>query len=384
MPVTATIVAPVASPPVIPEPPPVAPEPAPVAPEPASAIPEPAAVIAEPASAIPEPAAVIPEPASAIPEPAAVIADLSAPQAGWAGSGGVMSAPPAARRRTGPRQAGQSPARPAPARGLAVATGLALTVVAALTGMFSIAASDGPAGTPAYLQVIEQTELALPLLVALAAALPRFRRLGVLGFLQGSMWPRTGVLANYLAGTLFDHMFRNPGEFFASYVYGIVSTALALLAAVILLLAWRPAAARRRSPQAGPRTVLIMVTIALAVAAYTVGTVLVGTSAPNYALAVVESATGLAVGWYALSLRSRGLGAALLLGWTVQAALVATVDVTSYSVLTVAGRVSGVAACVMVGLLVIQVIAYRRAPGPHPGQPGSPVAPTRPAADPAV
>ena len=71
---------------------------------------------------------------------------------------------------------------------------------------------------------------------------------------------------------------------------------------------------------------------------------------------------GLAVTWYALSLRARALGGALVLGWTTVAALALMNYMTQWSKMTGVERICTVLECVLLAAVVVLAIFYVRGP----------------------
>ena len=70
----------------------------------------------------------------------------------------------------------------------------------------------------------------------------------------------------------------------------------------------------------------------------------------------------LAVTWYAMSLRARALGGALVLGWVTVAALALMNNVTEWSRLTGVERFWSVLECVLLATVVVLAIFYVRGP----------------------
>ena len=68
--------------------------------------------------------------------------------------------------------------------------------------------------------------------------------------------------------------------------------------------------------------------------------------------------------WYALSLRARALGGALVLGWVTTAALALMNNMTEigWSGMTSVERFCGVLECVLLATVVVLTIFYMRGP----------------------
>jgi hypothetical protein len=363
-----------------------APAPAEVTPAgvtPADVTPEPAPMVAEPAraaepgpeatrSAEPGPEPPEPEP-TAEPEPEAApdraAARGPAPAASrpvW----GVMSPPqPVTRQLPVPPFA----APPVPAGALGrpgfrpVLFAALLVLAAAVLGILATIDTDGPAHFPASEQFFDQASYVLPGLLALWAVLPWGRRWPVLAFLQGMLWPLAALTLYYVVAGEADKSFSDTGTRLAADVLGLVSSVVSAIAAVILL-AWLHAATRQalRRPEWRGLPSLILVTIALTDLAF-IGEVLVAPPlGSTYAILAAESVAGLGVGWYAVRRQVRPLGGALLLGWTLQAALF----VISIALQYAAGTLATIAACVLLGVLAILILLYvDRRPDPETDQP---------------
>ena len=70
----------------------------------------------------------------------------------------------------------------------------------------------------------------------------------------------------------------------------------------------------------------------------------------------------LAVTWYAMSLRARALGGALVLGWVTVAALELMKNMTAWSAMTGVERFYTVLECVLLATVVVLTIFYVRGP----------------------
>ena len=81
-----------------------------------------------------------------------------------------------------------------------------------------------------------------------------------------------------------------------------------------------------------------------------------------YILGSAGVLVGLAVTWYAMSLRARALGGALVLGWVTVAALTLISHMTLWSRMTGVGRFCGVLECVLLATVVALTIFYVRGP----------------------
>ena len=81
-----------------------------------------------------------------------------------------------------------------------------------------------------------------------------------------------------------------------------------------------------------------------------------------YILGSAEVLVVLAVTWYAMSLRARALGGALVLGWVTVAALELMKNMTAWSAMTGVERFYTVLECVLLATVVVLTIFYVRGP----------------------
>ena len=94
---------------------------------------------------------------------------------------------------------------------------------------------------------------------------------------------------------------------------------------------------------------------------------------PNSTGHVTAILVGLAVAWYALSLRDRALGGALVLGWATVTLIFFLVDFTyawRLPYISDAPRIWGFLGCALLAIVVILTVAYTRGqPDPEPSRP---------------
>ncbi len=136
------------------------------------------------------------------------------------------------------------------------------------------------------------------------------------------------------------------------------------------MVSWSPAADRRRAPRIRKLPVLLLGAVGFSQIAALIFYVTHGRSDgffwPLY-YSILGSAgvlVGLAVTWYALSLRARALGGALVLGWVTFAALALLNNMTEigWSGMTSVTRFCGVLECVLLATVVVLTIFYVREP----------------------
>ena len=248
--------------------------------------------------------------------------------------------------------AASSPGQPPIRRGAALA-GSGMAILAGLAGVISVIPSNGPsaAASPPF-------AVASYLVVAgvAAAALSQINRLVTVGLLQGLCWPAVAYVT-------FDVVIvaANP----ASSLTGVlianrIADVLAASSAILLLISWRPAVDSRRAFGFRPLPIMLLGSVGLSQIAGAFAWVATGHAVPNYGvgsffiLGIAALLVGLAITWYAVSLRAHTLGGALVLGWAITSALVA-VGFNRW-----AGWVA--LELVLLGAVVILAIIYWRQP----------------------
>ena len=130
------------------------------------------------------------------------------------------------------------------------------------------------------------------------------------------------------------------------------------------LVAWSPAADERRAPRIGALPVMLLAAVGLSQIAVLIFYVTRGpreSSSSSLYLLHTGSAgvlVGLAVTWYAMALRTRALGGALILGWVTTAALM----LVSYMIVSPAGVLLfwSVLACVLLAAAAGLAVFYMR------------------------
>jgi hypothetical protein len=203
---------------------------------------------------------------------------------------------------------------------------------------------------------------AIPVVTAVIS-LMQIRRLVIIGFLQGILWQAVPSLA---ASTVtIAHLSGATGRALAELLLGVSSYALEVIAALLLMVAWGPAADGHRAPRIGVLPVMLLAAVGLSqIAALVMYVTLGGTSYSSslyiYILGSAGVLVGLAVTWYAMALRTRSLGGALILGWITTAALM----MVSLTILSPAGVLLfwGVLACVLLAAAAVLAVLYVRGP----------------------
>jgi Caspase domain len=237
-------------------------------------------------------------------------------------------------------------------RGVAFA-GSGIALLAGISGLIALALHY----LPSYygnLFFASATYLTIAGAAIVVLLLVRMGQLTAIGFLQGLCWPAVAFTVLDIWDVAVNRESalngRSPGAFFA----GVLADVLAASAAVLLLVSWRPAVDRRRASGLRPLPVVLLGGVGLSQVA---GTAFWVHGYPNflsYVLGIAGLVVGLAVAWYAVSLRAHALGGALVLGWAITSALV-TVGFGTWSAL-------GTLVLVLLAAVVILAIIYWRQP----------------------
>ena len=211
------------------------------------------------------------------------------------------------------------------------------------------------------------------LVVVAVVALLQIRRLVIIGLLQGMLWLAAPFLAaNIVLETHISAITSN-----AAVLFAVISGALGIIAAILLLVSWSPVAARRPASRIHALPVMLLGAVVLSQIAVLIFYVTLGKHAYSYYYAYhriplyslyyyILGGAGalvvLAVTWYAMSLRARALGGALVLGWVTVTAIVLIAFITFWPAITGVGRVCGVLGCVLLATVVVLTINYVREP----------------------
>ena len=197
-------------------------------------------------------------------------------------------------------------------------------------------------------------------------ALVQINRLVIIGFLQGMWWSAAPSLAATIV--IVVHLSGDTVRRLAAVLLSFTSYALGVIAAVLLMVSWSPAADRRRAPPTRALPVMLLGAVGLSQIAALIFYVTVGRTIPAYdyrslffyILGSAGVLVGLAVAWYAMSLRARTLGGALVLGWVIFAALMLTFVMTLP--LTDVLLFWGVLEYVLLATVVVLTVFYIREP----------------------
>jgi Caspase domain len=287
---------------------------------------------------------------------------------------GQRQAEEQARREAGQRQTTPPVApvesQPPIRRGIAYA-GSVIALLAGVAALISVILYDVPGtrGAAAFFNITGTVVF----IAAATAALLQINRLVIIGFLQGALW----LAVTYLAYDIVQatHLHGYTGRLLAGYLVEVPSDVLGVIAAVLLMMSWSPAAERRRAPRLGALPVMLLCGVGLSQIAELIFELnafryFTNSSAIN-AEHITAILVGLAVTWYALSLRARPPGGALILGWATVTVIFLLADITGgWPVATGATRTWGVLGCVLLAIVVTLTVVYmRRQSDPEPSHP---------------
>jgi hypothetical protein len=240
--------------------------------------------------------------------------------------------------------------RPAIRRGAAF-VGASLALLSAAGGVLAFELfKESARSLPRLVLLIS---IVLPGAVAVAA-LVRINRLVVLGLLQGMFWPSVAWLTYDI-----DYSVQRPAnyQYLSANAVGSLSDALGAAAAVLLLISWSPAISRRRGRLSGYLPAVMV--CAVASAQITVLIFAVATYVPlagRYELGIIDLLGGIAVAWYAVTIRDTALGAALVFGWAFSVGLPVFADRPPGTSGT--AQISGTVACWLLGAVALLALMY--------------------------
>jgi Caspase domain len=221
--------------------------------------------------------------------------------------------------------AAPSAARPSIRMGAAYA-GTVIALLAGIGGLISVVLGHLSSDSSVTF-LFQLAVFAVPAVTAVIA-LTRIHRLVIIGFLQGMSWQAIPSLA--ASTVIVAHLSGVTGRHAAAGLLSFISYALEVTAALLLMVAWSPVVDERRTPQMGVLPVMLLSAVGLSQIAALIFYVTLGhwisSSLPLnalrfYILGSTGVLVGLAVTWYAVTLRARALGGALLLGWVTVAVL---------------------------------------------------------------
>ena len=209
--------------------------------------------------------------------------------------------------------------------------------------------------------------------VVAVIALTQIHRPVIIGFLQGMLWLAVPSLAAFIV--ILAHLSGYSTSYRAGNYIEFAAFAMGVIAAILLMVSWRPVADRRRAPQIRSLPMSLLGTAGLSQIASLILYVTIAqlyNDPPSslsyyatffYILGSAGVLTVLAVTWYAMSLRAPTLGAALVLGWVTVAALVMAPHLPGASG---AHLFWAVLDFVLLAVVVVLTIIYvRRPPGPE-------------------
>ena len=279
------------------------------------------------------------------------------------GQHGAEVAQPRAAAAQSTASGAPSAARP-PIRMGAAFAGTVIALLAGIAGLISEILLHGSFQSGANF-FVHLTFFAAPLVVVVIA-LMQMNRLVIIGFLQGMWW----LAVPFLAATIviLAHLSGEQGRPLAGTLLSFTGYALGVIAAVLLMVSWSPAADRSRAPRIRALPVMLLAAVGFSQVAalifYVTADLSVGSyySLDYYIQGSAGVLVGLAVAWYAISLRARALGGALVLGWLTVTALALMNYMTLWSRMTGVERFCSVLECVLLATVAVLTIFYVRGP----------------------
>jgi hypothetical protein len=184
------------------------------------------------------------------------------------------------------------------------------------------------------------------------------------------LWPGAALLVAIIVLIVQFSRFLH-GRVLAGLIIEVVSLAVGIIAAILLMISWSPAAGRRRARQIRGLPLTLLGVAGLSQIPVLISYVKIGDlndSDYYYVLGSAGVLAALAVTWYAMSLRQRALGGALVLGWVTVAAMFLTIKTTQNWAYFSGFSFSGVLLfCVILGYVllaavVVLAIIYVRKP----------------------
>ena len=288
-------------------------------------------------------------------------AKREAAQQGGRDGADVAQPQAAAPQSTAP--AAPSGARP-PIRMGAAFAGTVIALLAGIAGLISQVLHHGSYQSGANF-FANLAIFAVPVVVAIIA-LAQINRLVITGFLQGMWW----LAVPYLAANIVTlaHLSGATGRPLVTVLVGFTGDVLGVIAAILLMVSWSPAADRCRAPRIHALPVMLLGAVGFSQIAALIFYATIARSLPSflplyyYILGSAGVLVGLTVTWYAMSLRARALGGALVLGWVTVAALVLMSYMTLWSGITSVERFCVVLECILLAAVVVLTIFYVREP----------------------
>jgi hypothetical protein len=259
-----------------------------------------------------------------------------------------------------------SAARPSIRTGAAYA-GTVIALLAGIGGLISVVLGH-PSSDSSVSFLFQLAVFAVPAVTAVIA-LTRIHRLVIIGFLQGMSWQAIPSLA--ASTVIVVHL---SGRHASAVLLSFISYALEVTAALLLMVAWSRVVDERRTPQMGALPVMLLSAVGLSQIAALIFYVTLGHLSSSfyplnalrfYILGSTGVLVGLAVTWYAVTLRARALGGALLLGWVAVAVLMLAPLILQLPPGTL--LFWSVLACVLLAAAAVLAVFYMRGPSDSEG-----------------
>ena len=263
-------------------------------------------------------------------------------------------------------QAARSSARP-PIRRAVAYTGTVMALLTGIGGVISQLLIFNPfyitAGAVFFHFLFSLAIYGLVVITALIG-LTQIYRLVITGFLQGMLWLGAASLVTIIV--LFGEV-SYSGLALDGLIIEVVSLALGVIAAILLIISWSPAVERRPARQIRGLPLMLVGVAGLSQIPVLISDVRIADELQGFYYFYAQGITGflvtLAVTWYAMSLRSRAFGGALVLGWATAAAAVFAIELAqnlpSYPSIFEPSAIPGY---ILLAIVVVLTIIYVRKP----------------------
>ncbi len=270
--------------------------------------------------------------------------------------------PPAPSTPPLPRVEPAAPAVRPPIRSGAAFSGTGLALLAGAAKIISLILDNHPSAPAAY-TFFAQANYVVAIAIAVAVLLLPRHRLVTIGLLQGTQWISAAAVVSDIVFVAVNYPLGYTDRSLAGFIIGTIGDVLGFIAAILLVISWSPTVGRRRVPPLHGLPVMLLCSVGLSLIVNVIWIMNDQPYAYEYAFGPAEIVVGLAVTWYAITLRAHPLGGALVLGWVICALHFVLASMTGYwSASTAVIRFSSVFECILLAIALILAIIYMRRP----------------------
>jgi hypothetical protein len=265
-----------------------------------------------------------------------------------------------------------APAVRPPIRSGAAFSGTGLALLAGVANIISLILDNHPSAPAAY-TFFTQANPVIAIAIAVAVLLPR-HRLVTIGLLQGMQWISAAAVVSDIAFVAVNYPLGYTGRSLAGFITGTIGDVLGFIAVILLVISWSLAAGSRCVPPLRGLPLMLLCSVGLSLIVNVIWIMNDQPSAYEYAFGPAEIVVGLAVTWYAMTLRAHPLGGALVLGWIICALHLVLAPMTGYwPTSTGVIRLASVSECILLAIAMILAIIYMRRPSNTESKPPHPV-----------